>query len=225
MANQLGVFAKYWQPGAVKTRLAATVGDLAASRLYRASLQTTLNRFGRVGDRRVLAFAPAERRADFAEIADGNWSLIEQQGADLGERMRRYFSASRDSDDRVVLIGSDSPTLPQSYLEEAFQILREVPVVLGPTADGGYYLLGMRGVLPEIFSNIAWSTGEVYRQTTAELRGQGIQFGELPGWYDVDERSDLDRLRSDLSSVADQGTAGEYVDLLRELDQLGERES
>jgi rSAM/selenodomain-associated transferase 1 len=200
MTTQLGIFAKHWQPGAVKTRLAASIGDEAAAALHRCFVQTLLNRFQNVADRHILCFTPANAVASFGQLNLGCWILDPQASGDLGERMRHYFSRaiSASESSRTILIGSDSPDLPLEYLEEAFDKLREFPVVLGPTTDGGYYLIGLSHSVPPIFDSISWSTATVLSQTTARLTAAGIPYHLLPQWYDVDDLSGLRRVYNSL---------------------------
>lgn len=107
--NQLGIFGKYWERGRVKTRLAASIGDLAASRIYLASLKTLLNRFAGVDARRILAFSPPDTRAEFANLAGVKWQLEDQASGDLGNRMHTYFErAFAAGATRVILIGSST---------------------------------------------------------------------------------------------------------------------
>ena len=217
--RQLGIFAKYPQPGRVKTRLAASIGDESACRLYRAFVETLLARFAHVGNQRVLAFSPPERRAEFEALGGPCWQLAEQSTGDLGQRMQRYFKdAFERGASRVVLLGSDSPTLPVEYVERAFRLLKEVPVVLGPSDDGGYYLIGAAGQVPPIFDDIAWSSEAVWGQTTNRLRSLGQDFRELPPWYDVDDEEDLRRLKNELSDEPSSEGATDYeFTMLREL--------
>ena len=113
--------------------------------------------------------------------------------------MEHYFSAALAAGgDRVVLLGSDSPNVPVAYVEQAFDALKRNDTVLGPTADGGYYLVGVRGRVPPIFAGVAWSTPQVWEQTATRLRAANCTFAELPVWYDVDDAADLRRLRDDL---------------------------
>ncbi len=201
--NLLGMLAKFWSPGAVKTRLARSIGAVDASRLYYQFLDHLLHRLADRGDRRILAFTPAAQRPRFAQVAPAAWELACQAEGDLGQRMEAFFSTHvRSAGDRVVLIGTDSPTLPCPVIDEAFAALREAPVVLGPTPDGGYYLVGASGRVPPIFADIDWSTPAVWRQTTQRLHQAGVRFRELTEWYDVDEFSDLIRLRDELGQLA-----------------------
>ena len=209
---QLGIFAKYWQPGQVKTRLAVGIGADAAALLQRLFLQVLLGRLEHIGQSRVLAYSPAERKAEFEQIAGRNWSVQSQHAGGLGERIRSYFEAALvNGSQRVVLLGSDSPTVPTEYVDRAFEMLEEHSLVLGPSADGGYYLVGVRDTVPPIFGKIDWGTDQVWPQTMALVEVLSYSFGELPAWYDVDTLTDLRRLQSDLQN---QGRhVSEYAEL------------
>ena len=125
--------------------------------------------------------------------------LEPQAEGDLGDRMQRFFvQRFAAGAERVILIGSDSPTLPGEYLQEAFRLLDEHPVVLGPTDDGGYYLVGLRNLVPPIFQRVTWSSANVWDQTVDHLRDCDTPFAVLPAWYDVDDVHDLRRLHSEL---------------------------
>jgi glycosyltransferase A (GT-A) superfamily protein (DUF2064 family) len=195
-------------------------------------------------ERRVLAYAPAERAVEFAALvrcAGGgrSWLMQPQSAGDLGVRMDRFFRDSLElGAERVVLIGSDSPTLPVEFVHQAFDELRDREVVLGPSDDGGYYLIGLAravgsavrtdvpgqdelaalgpqsGPYPfaALFDGIPWSTPQVWPRTITRLDRQGYSYAVLPTWYDVDEPADLDRLREELRRV----TADESLGILRQ---------
>ena len=213
------MFAKHWQPGTVKTRLSASIGNEAAAALHRHFVQTLLDRLQYIADRHILCFTPADSADSFRQLNLGCWTLEPQAAGDLGSRMQHYFSAALPAfplplplgegrgeglatnnapPHRTVLIGSDSPDLPLEYLAEAFDKLRDFPVVLGPTDDGGYYLIGLSQTVPPIFGNIPWSTPEVWSQTVARLTSAKIHYHTLPQWYDVDDLAGLHRLHDSL---------------------------
>jgi rSAM/selenodomain-associated transferase 1 len=200
--DQLGIFAKYWEPGKVKTRLAARVGAQVAADLYASFLTVVIENSARAfPGHRVLAYAPPERRGAFHDLVDDRWQLEPQANGDLGQRIQYYFtSAFAGGYQHVVLTGSDSPNLPRAYIRQAFQNLRHAQVVLGPSDDGGYYLIGARLETPDIFAEIPWSTGEVFARTVEKLRRAGMTWHQLPVWYDVDEVADLRRLRMELAA-------------------------
>lgn len=196
--RQLGIFAKHWRPGQTKTRLAESIGSELAAELALAMLEVSLARFAGLADRHVLAYSPPEAHREFESIAGPNWNLEPQSAGDLGQRMRAYFeSALGAGAARVILLGSDSPTLPLARIQEAFVALESKDIVLGPSDDGGYYLIGGR-IVPPVFEGIPWSTPEVWRLTVAALERAGATFHALPAWHDVDEFPDLARLRDEL---------------------------
>jgi len=202
--DQLGIFAKYWEPGTVKTRLAATIGAEGAAQLYLASLRTLLDRFGGVAARRLLYGTPSQRQSEFASLANRQWIVRSQSDGDLGQRMKNYFvEAFQEDVERVVLIGSDSPTLPGEFVESAFAALSDCRVVLGPSEDGGYYLVGASQDVPPIFDGIDWSSPRVWDQTVSLLDEHAIAWQRLEPWYDVDDQSTLDKLCDEVSQGGD----------------------
>src|SRR5262249_29376397 len=142
-ARTLGVFAKRPDSGAVKTRLAAASSPEWAADVAAAFLHDVLDRLAAVDARRVLAFAPPDARTYFAEAVRGRFDLTPQRDGHLCRRMAAFFQEQLAAGaDRVVLVGTDSPTLPVSFVEEAFGGLEHADLVLGPATDGGYYLIG-----------------------------------------------------------------------------------
>lgn len=200
--NYFGMFAKYWEPGRVKTRLAADIGDEAAARLYESFVRSLVHRFAVVGQRRVLCYTPQDRRAEFDALAGTAWEAVPQVPGDLGQRMAAYFDQAFGAGaDLAVLIGSDSPTMRPTYITLAAMGLRDHDVVLGPTDDGGYCLVAARGKTPLIFDAIDWSTPNVLQQTINRLKDAQLTYQLLRPWYDVDERADLVRLRDELAAA------------------------
>src|SRR5579863_5368109 len=224
MAQQFGVFAKHWKPGEVKTRLAADIGVEPAALLHRLSLEALVRRFSGVAEHRVLAFTPPDRAGEFAALVEshgspGHWSLEPQAAGDLGKRIEHHFArAFARGAQRVVLVGSDSPTLPEGFVVEAFDRLSAVDAVVGPTADGGYYLIGLSRRVPCLFDDIAWSTPAVMRQTIERFDSAPCSYHVLPPWYDVDTLADLVRLRGELAGEPAQ----ELIPLRQLVQELGE---
>ncbi len=197
----LGIFAKYWEPGRVKTRLAQSIGNEKAAQVYEAFVAATVARLSAIHCTRVLSYSPNDSKTREAfEAAESNgWSLVPQTDGDLGERMAGYFQQQfSEGVDRVVLLGTDSPNVPLVEVQEAFEHLKTSDVVLGPTEDGGYYLVGAAKRVPPIFAEIPWSTPEVLPKTIACLDNEGLSYTTLDPWYDVDEIYDLHRLVEDL---------------------------
>lgn len=208
----LGMFVKNPEPGRVKTRLAKAIGDSAAAQLYRGFVADLIPRFRSTGTRRVLAYSPAEAacREFFTQQSAGSYELWPQPITGLGTRMRQFFEAF--GPEPVVLIGSDSPTLPAGFPDVAFAMLKHADVVLGPATDGGLYLIGLnqqRRAWP-IFDDIDWSTSRVLDQVMRRLVELEARVEVLPPWYDIDEPNDLSFLRGHLSAIRVSKEASVY---------------
>ena len=198
MTQVLGIFGKHPTPGEVKTRLAAATSPAWAAQVAGAFLRVTLDRFAEVGDRRVLAFAPLSAADYFTSLVAARFDLEPQTNGDLGQRMARFFGRHlQPASHHVVLIGTDSPTLPLEFVASAFDLLRDHDVVLGPATDGGYYLIGCTGHLPPIFTGIDWGAATVLAATIQKLPPD-YRLGLLPPWYDVDTLDDWQMLRGHL---------------------------
>ena len=200
------IFAKYWEPGKVKTRLARKIGNATACKVYVRFFQHLIHRFRCIGDRRTVVFSPVGSEALFRKEVPENWDLAPQAGGDLGNRMKEFFVSNSAEGIKNILIGSDTPNLPVEFVDQAFKLLEQVDVVLGPSADGGYYLVGMMEPI-DIFDDVAWSTDQVLPTTLRKLDSIGKTYQLLPELKDVDEFEDLQRLMKELptsSLQADQ---------------------
>jgi len=206
--NHLGLFAKFWEPGRVKTRLAATLGNQLACELYEIFLFHLLDSIAPISDHTTVVFSPPDREADFRAAIAANWMFEPQSEGDLGARMRNFFvsqfafDASTERKTKVVVIGADCPQLSIAEIQTAFDELDKNDVVIGPSTDGGYYLLGMQGSLAEVFDNIDWSTSKVLPQTTQRLDQQNKTYALLPAKTDVDDEVALRQMLADLTSKA-----------------------
>lgn len=188
--QRLLLFVKSPQAGQVKTRLGASIGLAEAADAYRRLTHAVLRSLPPEVPLRVC-FAPDE-----AGPAIEAWlrpallspaSFHPQGGGDLGERLARAFTAARAAGaERIVVIGSDCIDLSPALLREAFDRLATADAVLGPSTDGGYYLLGLRQNAPSLFRGIAWSTEQVLAQTLAGLDELGWSHSLLPTLTDVD---------------------------------------
>ena len=193
------------EPGAVKTRLAPALGVDGAAMLYRAFTEDLCAALG-PGFRLVLACSPSAEGVHCTRLARRYGVTLASQGqGDLGARMRRVAAAALAGAARVVLIGSDVPTLAPEQVAAAFRALRRHRVVLGPSLDGGYYLLGLRAPLPDIFARMPWGGERVLARTLRRLRAARVTFALLPCWYDVDTPADLALLRRHLAVLATLG--------------------
>jgi rSAM/selenodomain-associated transferase 1 len=189
----------------VKTRLASERGDRDALLLYTGFLLDSAetcrrwhtNRVASDPNRRLVIYVdPGPDDPVLAEVARrAGGRLVAQPEGDLGDRLRFIFDEEFGRGARAVCaVGSDSPTLPAHMIDHAFRALAWERVALGPTFDGGYWLVGAQRPAPDLFSNIPWSTPEVLQRTLTLLRGQGLEGHLLPFWYDIDEDKDLERL-------------------------------
>jgi len=199
-ANALAVMAKAPIPGAVKTRLAPPLTQKQAAELYHALLSDQLEHLTALEAVDLyVAFAPSEAMPLIANIAPAGYRYFAQRGADLGERMSQVFAElGRRGHRSLIVIGSDLPPVPLGTFHQAFAQLSAdgKRVVLGPSRDGGYYLVGMNQPVPEIFSGMTWSHDQVLAQTVQRLTRLGIEFTLLPQWFDVDKVGDIARLRA-----------------------------
>ena len=196
----LFVMAKSPKAGQVKTRLCPPLTPKMAARLYQCFLLDVLELVAELpGVEPAVAYSPADAGPEFARLTSGRFLLVPQEGQDLGGRLENAFRALfLQGYDRVAAVSTDSPDLPRAYLEEAFVRLADTPVVLGPCPDGGYYLIGLSRMIPEVFRDMPWSTDRVVALTAARVRGMGLVLSYLPEWHDVDTGADLERLVRDL---------------------------
>ncbi len=198
-ANALVVMAKAPLPGMVKTRLVPPLSNEEAAGLYRCLLLDILDglKFFARADL-FVAFTPAVSSPIFQELVSPSFVCFPQRGEDLGERMNNIFvDLLTKGYKHIAIIGGDLPAFPQRFLEEAFVKLErsETDVVLGPSRDGGYYLIGMNRPIPEIFQGIAWSSDQVFSCTVSKLRQLGIHPHLIPTWFDIDSFEDLQYLK------------------------------
>lgn len=194
-----------------KTRLTAKLDREPAVALRRALLLDTFSAVRSLDVRLAVAYTPDDAQREIEALLPSSRAVfVAQRGADLGERMRNALTdAFQSGADAVILIGSDLPTLPPSHVADAFALLESgADVVLGPTDDGGYYLIGVsRGVeLAEragaLFRKIQWGTGEVLAQTIAAAQDTGLMTALVRRWYDVDRPEDLSRVAEDRKAPA-----------------------
>lgn len=192
----IAVFAKPPLPGVAKTRLAESLGSLAAATLARAFLEDTWAALERLdGVRLVLAATSPELAVYGLERAE----LWLQGEGDLGARMERVARRALELAPWVLLVGTDSPGLPQRAIELARAALDEHDAVLGPAADGGYYLLGLRRAEPGLLEGLPWSAADTLVATAARLETRGYATALGLPWFDVDEPGDLPRLSLELA--------------------------
>ncbi len=202
MRRALIVIGKAPEPGNTKTRLVPFLAPEEAAALYRAFLLDATELGVRLGWERTSMVHPRGAATALKAIVPRQVILIEQCAGGLGSALAFAFEHHfEEGFERVVLIGSDNPTLPAEPIEQACAALDTHDVSIGPTSDGGYYLIGMRRPHLELFEAIDWSTSRVYAQTLARAQQLGLRVEAVPEWYDVDGPADLDRLHHELRST------------------------
>lgn len=189
-AELLIVFYRNPEIGKVKSRLAATIGEEKALAVYLKMAAHT---------RCVSSCVDVDRVVYYSEYVDteDNWlnEIFEksvQMGVDLGEKMKHAFEASFNKGyESVCIIGTDCPDLTEDIVKQAFEALNKHDIVIGPAKDGGYYLLGMKKLHPQFFSNKRWSTDSVFTDTVRDIRQAALRYYLLPELSDVDEEKDI----------------------------------
>jgi rSAM/selenodomain-associated transferase 1 len=216
MTTAIGIMCKAPQPGRTKTRLAMSIGSTVAAKLsacflrdIAASIQAIPRAIGRRG---FAVYTPAGAEPILRDLLPPDFGLLFQVGENLGEAL---LGATRGllamQHDGVLLVNGDSPTLPSHFLVQAIEMLRQPRdrVVLGPTSDGGYYLIGLKCPHETLFRGIDWGTESVFRCTCERADMIGLQTTVLPEWYDVDDDETLGWLRDELAGTSVRFRGGE----------------
>ena len=203
--NAVILFARDPVLGQVKTRLNSFLDSETILKLYICFLEDSLAKIQEVGNVDCfVGISPENNSGFFNQKKSSGITLFSQEGKDLGDKMRQAFiDRFRQGYNNVVIIGSDSPSLPVSYIKKALD--SEEKLVLGPSIDGGYYLIAMKGKVAEVFKGVSWGTDKVLNETLQLIQDGGISFELLPIWYDVDFPEDLKFLKTHLMLIAQAG--------------------
>lgn len=204
----LMIFVKNLIPGMVKTRLAKDIGIDKALDVYQELVYHTHKITKKIEVDKAVYYS------EYVEIEDiwdnGDYKLTSQKGFTLGEKMSNAFDEAFDSYNKVIIIGSDCYDLNSKIIKTAFEILEENDVVVGPAKDGGYYLLGMKEYIPQLFQNKEYSTDSVLKELLAEAEELELSVYQLPTLNDVDTLEDLNETDIDLEKIgADADVDGE----------------
>jgi len=193
------VFIKFPEPGKVKTRLGAQIGNELACACYRLFLGQTFDLLKATSAETVIvAYEPQSRAAEFGKIIPVEFESMPQCAGTLGDRMTHAFTtAFEQGSDQVIAFGSDSPTVPHSYIEDAIKRLSRADITLGASEDGGYYLIGLKKMHRRLFEGIAWSSENVLSETLARAEELKLEVGRIPEWYDIDDLETLQRAARD----------------------------
>lgn len=220
---RLLIFAKYPRSGSVKTRLAPTLSYDDAALLYRAFLLDAIATYGPLdGLEPVLYMAAGEDVEPMRVLLDElglapGMPIRAQQGSTLGDRLENAFAdAFAEGCDAAGAIGTDHPTLPVAFITRAFDAIAARDVVIGPSIDGGYYLIVMKAHHPELFRSMPYSTAELCRRTAEAARGLSLGTELLDAWYDVDDAGSLAALWNHRALVYGSGYTAAELERLAE---------
>lgn len=196
--NALVIFSKYPEPGKVKTRLAQSIGFELAAITHRYFIQQILQQNTMQTEQydTYCAVTPVEKLSQFSKEFTGCFAYFPQLNApDLGARLEHatQFIFAKNYK-KVAIIGTDSPGMPVDYVQLAFQKLEKDDLIMGPTTDGGYFLIAMKKNNPSLFAEIRWSTAYTLQDTLKVAATEGLKYSLLPEHFDVDEASDLQHL-------------------------------
>ena len=191
--NNIITFCKYPVEGKVKTRIAKTIGNEFAVKLYKLFAEHTFQELLKTSSIfPYLFFADNHDREKIKRWAGAEFSLEPQEGNDLGERMYNAFKKVIDrGSNKTIIIGTDIPDMSSDIIRKALQALNNSDVVIGPSNDGGYYLLGMKKLYKSLFTGIEWSSDSVLSVTLEKINALNLSYSILPELVDVDTEDDL----------------------------------
>jgi rSAM/selenodomain-associated transferase 1 len=195
----LVIMAKAPRPGAVKTRLAVNLSVEAVTSFYCCLLKDTLALARSLRGVEVAIMCPPSDIIELSELAGEEVGVVGQSGDGLAAGLNSVFSRFRPRP--TIAFNSDSPHLPPSILEDAFQTLAAQDLVVGPTHDGGYYLVGAKDSHPRLFANNGMGTSSALERLLAQARALGLSTGLVEYFYDIDVVDDLSRLAEELRSA------------------------
>lgn len=220
MNNILIVFAKYPESGRVKTRLAKSIGNDNARKLYELFVPLIINRTKSDEYATKVFFDPPEKQEQIKKWLGEGTNLFAQSGGSLGERLNNAFIETfKQGAEKVVVIGSDSPLLNHQIINQAFIDLGKYNCVIGPSSDGGYYLLGLKQPAPDLFDFKEWSTNVVFEKTKQKALKLNYKISILEEHFDIDEKADLILLRKKLadSQGLNEITLNDLKDILSDV--------
>lgn len=195
MSDRLFIFTRYPEPGKAKTRLIPALGAVAAAELHRQMTERTLTQVQLLQQSYPLTVEVWFAGGDLNQMQSWLGEALQYQpqpDGDLGHRMAQAFQSAFDQNIKAaVIIGTDCPELSAELLTKAFQALQQTDLVLGPANDGGYYLIGLRRFVPQLFQSIAWSTERVFQQTIDIANRLNVSHTCLPVLTDIDRPEDL----------------------------------
>jgi uncharacterized protein len=201
----LAIMAKAPRPGSVKTRLTSTFPVQAASELYRCLLDDTLNLARSLRGVQTAIMCPESDVNELTELAGDRASVVAQGGVGLAAGLASVFAHFAGKYHRyTIAFNSDSPHLPRSVLEKAFDQLASHDIVVGPTYDGGYYLVGAKASHPSLFENHGMGTSSALERLLSGARKLELSIALAPHFYDIDVTDDVTRLAMELRAAPER---------------------
>jgi rSAM/selenodomain-associated transferase 1 len=195
----LVIMAKAPRPGSVKTRLAPSLSSAAVTAFYCCLLEDTLALARSLSDVEVAIMCPDLDVNELTHLAGNEASVVAQKGEGLAAGLTSVFAHFiEDHERRIIAFNSDSPHLPRSVLEDAFEVLAAHDVVVGPTHDGGYYLVGAKASHPTLFAGDGMGTSSALERLLSRVRALELSVGFADAFYDIDVADDLTRLAAEL---------------------------
>lgn len=188
------LFTKFPQKGLVKSRISIHLDETTTLTLYKSFVSDTLQLVNQLNYNKIICYTPTNSLQDFKSWLGSQYHYLPQKGVNLGQRISNSFQyAFTHNYQYVIALGTDSPDLPAHYIHEGFYHLAMGNVVIGPSTDGGYYLIGLNkeNFFPRLFENIPWSTQNVFHQTLEIVKDEKLKSHVLPTWYDIDTLKDL----------------------------------
>jgi hypothetical protein len=194
--TQILIFTRYPEAGQTKTRLIPALGAVGAAQVHRQMAEHTLAQVKHLQQRRTVEaeihFSGSQGQADMKAWLGAEWTYHRQSEGDLGDRLISALTTSFESGaEAALVIGTDCPGLHADFMATALDLLQTHDLVLGPATDGGYYLIGLRSLIPELFTGIPWGTDTVWQRTVAIAQELGLTIANLPPLDDIDRPEDL----------------------------------
>ena len=209
-SRNLILYAKFPRSGTVETRLVPPFTHDEAADLYRALLHDLLHRLVSLEETNIVLSMSRPSDVEPMRGMLETWGLLDdhgqvtltyQRGEDLGSRFDSTLNLSAETEEtQTLILGSDHPTIPLTFLVEGFTALGTHDIVVGPAEDGGFYSIGAKRLYPNLFKGLPWSTDRLTDSLLSRCRGFGLSVYQLPVWYDVDRPEDVRRLLAETES-------------------------
>ena len=212
--NALIIFVRYPETGKVKTRLAEETDIHFACNFYKLCAENTFSEISLLANSHKYIFYTDEKdKAKIAEWTKNKFFYVLQEGNDLGERMYNAFEYVLKHYDKAIIVGTDIPDLSKEIIDSAEEILEQNDIVIGPSKDGGYYLLGIKRNYKELFENILWSSESVFDSTIKKAKILNLRIGRLQSLQDIDNLSALNNWLNQIGNENLKNKISELIEI------------